>query len=342
MLGSSNDVVYSPLEQNPDVECGIELESKNSTTTNNDNITIKVLIKETTIEISNISKNDTIKQLKERIHTDTQILPHLQRLIYGGKPLKPDDKSLAFFKIDDNSSIHLFPIPIATATSTTISTESSPYTISSSSSSIDQYNQNTINSSLLFDPYVQQTCRQVKLWSIILLLLSYMALFNNTSYILSTGNFGNGFIDSFVTLLDTLCSIGGIYVGQLGLLTTRNLELQIAKKYVRYLILLAMVCIAMRVLWVLDVVSQIQQVVKKSAALHNNNNTPDVNPIESTDDYHTPELGENVIERFAIQASIIAFIIIASWVNCVLGGIRLQTLLQTYEESMSPTPTTAV
>jgi hypothetical protein len=95
----------------------------------------------------------------------------------------------------------------------------------------------------------------------------------------------------------------------------------------------------MRLLWVLDVVSQIQQVVKNSAALHNNNNTPDVNP---TDDYHNPELGENVIERFAIQASIIAFIIIASWVNCVVGGIRLQTLLQTYEESMSPTATVAV
>ena len=354
-----NDVVYSPLEQNADIENGIELEtaitandnknSNNSNTNNDDDIiSIKVLNKEKAIDINNISKNDTIKQLKEKVYTLTEIEPPLQRLIYGGKPLRPDDKTLSFFKIENGTTVHLFPIPVAaasaintTATNATVNTSSIPYS-NFTSSSIDN---NPNLSNLLYDPYVQETCRQVKVWSIILLVLSYMALFNNTSYILSTGYFGNGFLDSIVTLLDTLCSIAGIYVGQLGLLTTRNLDIQVAKKYAKYLVILATVCIAMRLLWVLDVVSQIQQVVKNSAALHNNNdnsNSNSNNSNGSNDDYNNakaPEVGENVVQRFTIQASIIALIIIASWINCAVRGVRLRNLLQHFEESQNPNPT---
>jgi len=359
-----NDVVYSPLEQNADIESGIELEttndnknSNNSNINNNDDdiISIKVLNKEKAIDINNISKNDTIKQLKEKVYTLTQIEIPLQRLIYGGKPLRPDDKTLSFFKIENGTTVHLFPIPVAaasaintTATNATVSTSSIPYSNFTSSSSIDN---NPNLSNLLYDPYVQETCRQVKVWSIILLVLSYMALFNNTSYILSTGYFGNGLLDSIVTLLDTLCSIAGIYVGQLGLLTTRNLDIQVAKKYAKYLVILATVCIAMRVLWVLDVVSQIQQVVKNSAALHNNNNNNNNNNNSnnsdgsngSNDDYNkAPEVGENVVQRFTIQASIIALIIIASWISCAVRGVRLRNLLQHFEESQNPNPTSTV
>jgi len=344
---NNNEIVYTPLQQNgDDIENGIDnnndndidkqnqinVNNSNDNNNNDDSITIKLLNKEKTVDICNLLKNNTIKELKDKIYSVTEVEPQLQRLIYGGKPLKPDNKKLSDFKIENGSNIHLFPIPSAIANAISSGTNNTVPVIGTSvlpfniSSTIDNSN----ISNLIYDPYVQQTCRQIKLWSIVLLVLSYMELFNNTSYILSTGKFGNGFIDNTVTLLDTLCSIGGIYVGQLGLLTTRTLDLQLAYKYVRYLTILAFMCIIMRLLWILDVVAQITEVVK----LNKNNNEDNL----GNDDYsgNDSEMGEKVIQRFTIQATICAIVIISAWVSCVFRGVRLRTLLQTYHESMSP------
>lgn len=129
-------------------------------------------------------------------------------------------------------------------------------------------------------------------------------------------------------------------MGQLGLLVTRNLDTNVANKYAKNLVLLACASIGMRLLWVLDVVSQMQQVVKNSAALHNNNHSP--GPNGSTDDYSghnkiTPEMGENVVEKFTVQATIIALVIITAWINCAVRGVRLRNMIINYEQYMNPT-----
>jgi len=63
--------------------------------------------------MNNIQQDSTILQLKESIAVITTIVPIRQRLIFSGKQLKPDDKTISSFKIIDNSSIHLFPLPEA-------------------------------------------------------------------------------------------------------------------------------------------------------------------------------------------------------------------------------------
>lgn len=170
-------------------------DNNNGNNNDNDIINIKVLNKEKIVDITNISKNITIKELKERIHSLTDIEPQLQRLILGGKPLKPEDKTLSFYKIENGTTIHLFPIPVVTGTAVSTSvvgsaaaSSSSSIAVASSSSIPSQpLDHSTTMNSLMFEPQVQQTCRAVKVWSIVLLVLSYMGLFNNTSYILSTG-----------------------------------------------------------------------------------------------------------------------------------------------------------
>jgi hypothetical protein len=51
-------------------------------------------------------------------------------------------------------------------------------------------------------------------------------------------------------------------VGQLGLQSTRTVDLPTIQKYVHRLAILAVFCITLRVLWVFDVVSQVESAIK--------------------------------------------------------------------------------
>lgn len=58
--------------------------------------------------------------------------------------------------------------------------------------------------------------------------------------------------------------MGGLYVGFLGLKSTRDVDLNEIKVYVKYLCILAICCIVFRILWVFDIVFDVQAAVRQA------------------------------------------------------------------------------
>lgn len=156
-------------------------------------MTVKVLYRERTYEISCLTGDNTIARLKELVESSTDVPTARQRLIFSGRALAPDDKTLSFFKIQHNSSVHLFPLPVA------VSAAAMP---AGAATQVNPVNPllprglavpnnafvGAVHSPAHFDPMVINNSREVKLWSILLIFLSSMALFNNFSYYTATGN----------------------------------------------------------------------------------------------------------------------------------------------------------
>ncbi len=174
---------------------------------------IKVLCKERTYEVRGINETTSIMNLKRKLVELSDIPTERQQLIMKGKLLKPEDKTLKFFGVVDKSVVHLFPkpavvpsppvaIPVATGnenTASMVNVTANPL----------HHNIGTSPSPLVTvqpqnDPYINQTGREVRLWCMILMILSAFTLFNNLSYFGATGNFGNGVLDSIVFILDTV------------------------------------------------------------------------------------------------------------------------------------------
>lgn len=154
---------------------------------------VKILLKETNIQLPGLTDLTTVGELKIEIEKLTNIAVKSQRLIFAGKQLKADEKTMKSFSIVGNSSIHLFPIPpkpteiVGDApTATPIAT---PSTMNSLSNLILPSYPAGVNNdlSIHLDPEISQHCREVRLWSVILVILSSMTLFNYISYALSTG-----------------------------------------------------------------------------------------------------------------------------------------------------------
>lgn len=59
-----------------------------------------------------------------------------------------------------------------------------------------------------------------------------------------------------------MCSVGGLLVGQYGLNAARTIDMTLIKKYLRWLTVLAIICILLRVIWIFDIVIVMKQVVK--------------------------------------------------------------------------------
>ena len=58
------------------------------------------------------------------------------------------------------------------------------------------------------NPWVQNTCREVQMWSMILMILSLLTITSNLSNFMGTGEFGDSPLDKAVFILDTLVSAG--------------------------------------------------------------------------------------------------------------------------------------
>ena len=171
----------APDQLNP--SSGIEMQVKT--------FSVKILLKEAHLPLAGLTDLSTVGQLKIEIEKLTNVAPHSQRLIFAGKQLKVDDKTMKSFNIVENSSIHLFPIPPKpvvvgeTPTATAIPT---PSTMNALSDLIlPAYPIPHSDQSIHFDPEISQHCREVRLWSVILIFLSTMTLFNYFSNALSTG-----------------------------------------------------------------------------------------------------------------------------------------------------------
>jgi hypothetical protein len=297
-------------------------------------MTVKVLYRERTYEISCLNGDTTVVRLKELIESSTDVPAARQRLIFAGRALTPNDKTLSFFKIQHNSSIHLFPLPVA------VPAAAMP---EGSGIAADGLVPNAfgpaIHNPAHFDPMVVNNSREVKIWSILLIFLSSMALFNNFSYYSATGKLGMNTLDSVVFLFDTFCSGLGTWVGILGLKSVRTLDLNDVQKYVRWLAIVGVCSIILRIMWVFDIVYAVKDAVKQEEdrqnSENNDPNNPDVTPVD-------PTLNDKAITTFAIQASIIAVICIIAWSSCFMRAWRLQTAVRSHAPPVNANATNAV
>lgn len=80
-----------------------------------------------------------------------------------------------------------------------------------------------------------------------------------------------------------LCSMGGVYVAQLGLKSLTTMNAVEITQYTRYLSMLAMACIAFRVLWVIDIMS-VEQHKTNEARDSTNTTDPSSDPNSNTTD----------------------------------------------------------
>ena len=178
--------------------------------------TLKVLHKEKVHTLLGLMEQSSVGQLKIEIEKVTSVEVADQRLIFSGKSLKPDDKTLAFFKVTSNSSIHLFPMPprserLVIASDTGLNpndTDSNAAHMGIASINFalnpGMRNSNIAHYPIHFDPQVSMHSREVRLWSVILVFLCFMTLFNNISYNLSTGKFGKNSFDVIISVSDTV------------------------------------------------------------------------------------------------------------------------------------------
>lgn len=160
---------------------------------------VKVLFKEKSFDIIGVTAESTVQQLKEKIEKATNVSANIQRLIFAGKNLKPDNQSLHSFKITDNASVHLFPLPTPEASRVVVAETSNnnPHHVSGinvvgtnsaviNAVSVSPHQDSTSHAHIHFEPDVSHSAKEVKLWCIILLFLSALTLFN---YINVIGNF---------------------------------------------------------------------------------------------------------------------------------------------------------
>jgi hypothetical protein len=153
---------------------------------------VKILLKEKVFEISGLSDNMRVGELKSSIEAASTVPSAQQRLICAGKQLKPDMKTLAEFKVTPGSSIHLFPLPpptqaVPVASAVEGTSTFNPITAHGVSGSTATGTGEVAHRPIHFDPQINQTSREVKLWCLILMFLSGMTLFNNLSFVGATG-----------------------------------------------------------------------------------------------------------------------------------------------------------
>lgn len=306
-------------------------------------LTVKVLMREQVFEITGLSPSDAVGRLKEYVASATEVPVNRQRLIFSGRSLTPEDKPLSFFHVTNNSKVHLFPlpaaspVPVATPNNNSSSGQNTSTNAPATALNVrpvrganNDFEYADMHTPLHFNSAVQQQGREVKLWSLLLLFLSMMALFNNLSYFSATGKLGSGNLDTVVFVLDTIVSALGSWVGMLGLKSVRTLDLADVRKYVRWLGVVAVVSMIMRILWVFDVVYAVQRAVKHSENADNTGSggTPDSGTGGETGDSSSGEvIDKKAITAFGIQATLVAMICLFAWSSCFRRAVSFYRVL---------------
>ena len=301
-------------------------------------LTVKVMLREQVFEITGLSPSDAVGRLKEYVASATEVPINRQRLIFSGRSLTPEDKPLSFFNVTNNSKVHLFPLPAASPVPVATSNNSAPAT-NAPATALNvrpvganlEFEHADMHTPLHFNSAVQQQCREVKLWSLLLLFLSMMALFNNLSYFSATGKLGSGNLDTVVFVLDTIVSGLGSWVGMLGLKSVRTLDLADVRKYVRWLGVVAVVSMIMRILWVFDVVYAVQRAVKNSENAADTG-TPDSGTGGETGDSSSGEvIDKKAITAFGIQATLVAMICLFAWSSCFRRAVSFYRVVACHD-----------
>jgi hypothetical protein len=255
--------------------------------------------------------------------------------------MKPEHESLSHFNVVSNTNIHLFPIQATSAATSgqqqqVLSNQTAnPLHVNNNHNNVNNMNNvNNVNNEAIammaIDPRLAEAPQAVKFWSMTLLVLSFMELFNNFA-IMSTGVLGVSILDSIVTLSDTGCSILGVYVAQLGLKSVSTGDMTVVNEYVKWLTICAAACVIMRILWVVDLSFQMEAIRKdnnKKLREEQVVTDPNVDPNSSN---QRREITERDVINFIIQASIIGLIIIYTWLKCVLRAYSFRTLVQSIQ-----------
>lgn len=324
---------YQQISNSEDEETGpgsgIELHSIGESESD---FVVKVLYKEAKYEVRGLTPDSTINDLKVKVFQLSDVPINMQRFIFQGRQMKPEHESLSHFNVVSNTNIHLFPIQAPpAATSGQQQQAGSNQTANPLHANNNHNNANNANNEAIammaIDPRLAEAPQAVKFWSMTLLVLSFMELFNNFA-IMSTGVLGVSILDSIVTLSDTGCSILGVYVAQLGLKSVRTGDMTVVNEYVKWLTICAAACVIMRILWVVDLSFQMEAIRKdnnKKLREEQLVTDPNVDPNSSN---QRREITERDVINFIIQASIIGLIIIYTWLKCVLRAYSFRTLVQ--------------
>ena len=205
-----------------------------------------VLYKEKIFDISKISSSATVASLKIRVSAVCEVSATRQRLVFSGKPLRPDSKTLESFHITSNSCIHLFPLPEATlthdvapvASSLTVVSQPTPTNRLHGPSYMELLGSFSSNNHtpMHFDPDIRLSCSEVRGWCYLLFFMSGMTFMDHISLIIFKGYFGENTLDIVVRTTEVCLSVGGLFVSYLGLRSVESLEPGIIKKVNQFLL----------------------------------------------------------------------------------------------------------
>jgi len=315
-----------------------------------DSFVLRVLNKESKVEIRSLNPTSSILDLKSEIAKQTEIPVNYQRLIFSGKHLNPDTKLLSDFNITTESSIHLFPRLNNTSASNGNQGDVAGRAFSSSQAPrilrvtratysptqtgmFGEYN--SINGETSANREIFNSVPEVRLWCYILFFYSFMTLFSHVSFIADTGTLGHSVLDGTVTALETIFSVCGVYVSHMGLKATQTVNRDDVKKYVLFLCSLTVCVVLTRILWIINMIIQAKIGIRKEIAKEaeeaeeeaeegNGKEEPDDG---LTDDYYggTQNLNPStILFYFSIQVIIMALIYSTTWVFCVSRALRFR------------------
>ena len=337
MLGN-----YAPVEADSAHGPGLELSGHHPTPGAGGGGEVKVLYRERSYAIEGVEPSTcTLGWLKDMVAASCCVERERVRLILGGKLLNDDGLTLQAAGIACGSVVHLFPkpppqeqqqVPVATPANTA-PTPQSDALLWEPDPALQQ-----IGADLQQDPFIHQTCREVRMWSLLLLTISIFSIAANAQTLLQTGRLGDNSFDTTVKLLETASSILGVYVAQLGLESARTAQLGIVTKYVKYLICAALLSTAYRVLWTFDIVLEVKQILNAGGSPHLGNNADDG---VGTDDQGTSSAAsssaapgalnrEAILRTYTLRAVTIFFVCLFAWFSCVVRGLRLRWALSLY------------
>lgn len=306
---------------------------------------LRILYKEQAYDITGLHGEISVAQLKEQIAAATEVPVPRQRLIIAGKMMRPDEATLSSFKLVDNASIHLFPIPlpasavpVASAVPSSSGAAQPHVPTARQTHALSAYEMDgVVLTPAHYDPVIVQTSRDIKMWCSLLIVLSTVSLFNNISYFTATGAFGTGNLDSFVFLLDTACSAAGLVVGSMGLKSVRTLDMADVRKYLRYLFVLALACIVLRICWVFDV----SAAVRRAYRAQQKEDAEDPDP-DDPDGHDTQRMDKHAIVAFTMEAAVVAAVCIGAWASCVGRAVTLHAAVSAHRPPTAAAATATV
>lgn len=297
-------------------------------------LNLKLLFREKKFDIVDVSSESTVAELKERISTICEVPVKLQRLIFNGRPMKPDDKRLRALNIVDNSYIHLFPVPesnladterVAQVSNTPTNEGATPNIVS-----------------ILLPLSLLQTGPQVpspvhndfrvinfaKDLRISCLLLFFMYVFDTLRYIgsLMDGSASEkGALDVCVNVFGAFLAPLACYVCFVGVHLSERLDARFLRKYNSFLPTIAIGCSLQAVMLVVDVVMQVLGLIGHA---HDASSSSSADNDQSEPEMDDMYIRDRLLPFVFFNAFLSAMIVIAMWGFAV---IRSRQLLEAIE-----------